>query len=446
MTNDLPPDWTWARLEDLAAAEPRAITDGPFGSNLKTAHYTDSGPRVIRLQNIGDGVFRHEDAHISEEHYMSLVQHSVKAGDLVVASLGETLPRACLVPNWVPPAIVKADCIRVRLHPDLNPSYINFALQRPELRRETATLIKGVGRPRLGLQGIKSLAVPLAPLPQQTRIVAAIEEHFTRLDAAESALRLALQRVEALRSSLLADAFCMNARPPSDWKLATIGDVATVQLGRQRSPQHHAGSQMRPYLRAANVTWQGISLSNVKQMNFDDTDFAKYKLETGDLLLNEASGSPREIGKPAIWNGEIENCCFQNTLLRLRPHEIEVEYLYWYCYAAARSGRFGDAGRGVNIRHLGKQGLARFPILVAPMEHRGQIVDQLEDGFQQTSTLEQAAHSALDRVAALRRSVLAEAFAGRLVLQNPGDEPASVLLERIAAPRTTTPKQPRIRA
>ena len=96
MTIDLPPGWTWARLEDLVAAEPRAITDGPFGSNLKTAHYTDSGPRVIRLQNIGDGVFRHEDAHVSEEHYMSLIQHSVREGDLVVASLGETLPRACL--------------------------------------------------------------------------------------------------------------------------------------------------------------------------------------------------------------------------------------------------------------------------------------------------------------------------------------------------------------
>ena len=49
MSGDLPDGWTWARLEDLVAAEPRAITDGPFGSNLKTAHYTDSGPRVIRL-------------------------------------------------------------------------------------------------------------------------------------------------------------------------------------------------------------------------------------------------------------------------------------------------------------------------------------------------------------------------------------------------------------
>ena len=158
VSGDLSPGWTWARLEDLAAAEPRAITDGPFGSNLKTAHYTDSGPRVIRLQNIGDGAFRREDAHISDEHYLSLVQHSVREGDLIVASLGETLPRACLVPSWVPPAIVKADCIRVRLHPELNSAYVNLALRHPGLRHLTSTEIRGVGRPRLGLKGIRNLA------------------------------------------------------------------------------------------------------------------------------------------------------------------------------------------------------------------------------------------------------------------------------------------------
>ena len=91
-----------------------------------------------------------------------------------------------------------------------------------------------------------------------------------------------------------------------------VGDVADVQLGRQRSPQYHTGAQMRPYLRSANVTWSGISLDDVKEMNFDDTDFKKYRLEPGDLLLNEASGSSNEVGKPALWDGEISDCCFQN--------------------------------------------------------------------------------------------------------------------------------------
>ena len=224
---DLPLGWTWARLDDLAAAEPRAITDGPFGSNLKTAHYTESGPRVIRLQNIGDGVFRHEDAHVSEEHYLSLVRHAVQEDDLVVASLGETLPRACLVPGWVPPAIVKADCIRVRLHPEVNSSYVNFALQHPGLRRQTATEIKGVGRPRLGLKGIRNLAVPLAPPAEQQRVVAAIEKHYARLDATSQAIVAAQTKIEAVRRCILSEAVTGRLVPqdPDD-------EPATVLLDR----------------------------------------------------------------------------------------------------------------------------------------------------------------------------------------------------------------------
>ena len=210
---ELPPGWVWARLQDLSAAEPRAITDGPFGSNLKTAHYTETGPRVIRLQNIGDGEFTREDAHISPDHYESLLAHSVRQDDLIVASLGQSLPRACLVPNWVPPAIVKADCIRVRLHPEVNRSYVNLALQDPRLRRETDVDIKGVGRPRLGLQKIRQLPVPVAPRAEQDRIVAAVEEHFSRLTAANSAVSAAALKIQALRRAVLARAFAGQLVP-----------------------------------------------------------------------------------------------------------------------------------------------------------------------------------------------------------------------------------------
>src|SRR5207247_739912 len=69
---ELAAGWAWATVEQLAAPEPNSITDGPFGSNLKTKHYTDSGPRVIRLQNIGDGVYVDEEAHISQAHFQRL--------------------------------------------------------------------------------------------------------------------------------------------------------------------------------------------------------------------------------------------------------------------------------------------------------------------------------------------------------------------------------------
>jgi len=185
---------------------------------------------------------------------------------------------------------------------------------------------------------------------------------------------------------------------PSGWAWANMSDVAEVQLGRQRSPQHHTGDQMRPYLRSANVTWSGIDLGDVKEMNFDDADFEKYRLRAGDLLLNEASGSPNEVGKPAIWRGEIDGCCFQNTLLRLQTHELDRGYVYWYCHLSARGGRFGDAGRGVNIRHLGKQGLARFPIPIAPGAEQKRIVAAIEEHFSRLDAAEAATGSSVNRV------------------------------------------------
>jgi type I restriction enzyme S subunit len=136
---------------------------------------------------------------------------------------------------------------------------------------------------------------------------------------------------------------------------------------------------MRPYLRSANVTWSGIDLSDVKEMNFEPAEARVFELKPGDLLLNEASGSPNEVGKPAIWRGEIEGCCFQNTLLRVQPHEVSIQYLYWYCRATALNGRFGEAGRGVNIRHLGKRGLAYFALALPPLAEQERIVAAIEE-------------------------------------------------------------------
>ena len=440
MTIDLPPGWTWARLEDLVAAEPRAITDGPFGSNLKTAHYTDSGPRVIRLQNIGDGVFKHEHAHISQEHYMMLVRHSVREGDLVVASLGETLPRACLVPGWVPPAIVKADCIRVRLHPDLDSSYINFALQRPGLRHQTTTQIKGVGRPRLGLKGIRNLAVPVAPLSEQQRIVAAIEEHFSRLDAVDISLDAAEMRCHALTRSIIVGSIPNEL--PEDWQLKTIAEAGETGLGRQRSPKYHSGPNMKPYLRVANVFEDRIDTSSIMEMHFEGAEFDKYRLRYGDVLLNEGQ-SPELLGRPAIYMGDPPDTAFTNSLIRFVPGPgVMSEWALLVFRRHMHARRFMRESRiTTNIAHLalGRFRTVEFP--VPPLKTQQELVASTRASLSSVDQLIDQIRSARARTKAMRRAVLAVAFSGHLVPPNPKDEPASVLLERIAASRSTKPNR-----
>ena len=75
---------------------------------------------------------------------------------------------------------------------------------------------------------------------------------------------------------------------------------------------------MRPYLRAGNVTWNGLDLSDVKQMNFDPVEAERFALEPGDILLAEASGSALEVGRPVLWQGEITGACFQTPSYEYR--------------------------------------------------------------------------------------------------------------------------------
>lgn len=164
----------------------------------------------------------------------------------------------------------------------------------------------------------------------------------------------------------------------SAWPEVRLDAIAEVRLGRQRSPKNHYGTHMRPYVRAANVGWQGLILDDVKSMNFTDAEMDTYRLRQGDLLLNEASGSQHEVGKPAIWNGELDECAFQNTLLRVRPRGADSRYLLHFFAAQAESGRFAAASRGVGIHHLGREALAAWEIPLPPIEEQRRIAAILD--------------------------------------------------------------------
>lgn len=197
---------------------------------------------------------------------------------------------------------------------------------------------------------------------------------------------------------------------PSDWDLRRLDDVADVRLGRQRSPKNHAGSQMRPYLRAANVGWSGIRLDDVKEMNFTDDEMATYRLLPGDIVLSEASGSPDEVGKPAIWLGQIDECAFQNTLLRVRPHSLEPRYLLHFFSYLAQSGAFARKSRGVGIHHIGRAALAEWPIPIPPISQQRRIVEILEDHLSRLDASDTLIHGVRRRSLALRASGRRQAF------------------------------------
>jgi type I restriction enzyme S subunit len=373
----LPSGWSIATIDDLVA-DKSAITDGPFGSNLKTSHYTDAGPRVIRLQNIGDGVFNDERAHISEQHYDQLRKHAVQEGDLIIASLGTELPRSCLVPRGLGPAIVKADCIRVRLDRSVaDGRYVNYLLNSPHVRHQATDIVHGVGRPRLGLKGIRQLKLPVAPLDEQRRIVDAIEEQLSRLDNADMSLREASSLLVRLRKTVLVQV--VPSTLPSTWTWSTVRDVGVVNLGRQRSPKYHSGPDMRPYLRVANVFEDRIDTTDIMEMDFPPEQFEKYRLREGDILLNEGQ-SPELVGRPAMYKGDPPDVAFTNSLIRFRPHEhVDRDFALLVFLSHLHSGRFQqEAQITTNIAHMaaGRFMTVEFP--VPPLDDQRRIVSEID--------------------------------------------------------------------
>lgn len=169
-----PMGWPGRSLRELSDK----FSDGPFGSNLKSSHYTSSGVRVIRLQNIGVGQFIDSDAaFVSQEHFDQLRKHSCFPGDVIVGTLGNPNLRACILPTDLRIALNKADCVQIGPNPEIaNADFICSLLNLPSTLEMVSGMILGQTRSRISMGRLAALVVPVPPLPLQQDFASRVAE------------------------------------------------------------------------------------------------------------------------------------------------------------------------------------------------------------------------------------------------------------------------------
>lgn len=224
---------------------------------------------------------------------------------------------------------------------------------------------------------------------------------------------------------------------PEGWVWTTIESVGDVLLGRQRAPQYLTGKYPHPYLRVANVFEDYIDFSDIKEMDFDPDDYEKYRLEPDDILINEGQ-SPELVGRSAIYKGGVDGLCFQKTLHRFRRFKSapSAKFVQTIFLAYLYTGVFREAASlTVNIAHITLERIKplRFPL--PPLAEQERIVAEVERRLSVVKELEETIEVNERRAQRLRQSILKRAFEGRLVAQDPADEPAALLLERIKTER-----------
>lgn len=204
---------------------------------------------------------------------------------------------------------------------------------------------------------------------------------------------------------------------PENWIRVPIAEAGAVRLGRQRSPDKQSGQFTTKYLRAGNITPAGLDLTDVFEMDFTPKERKTFTLVRGDLLITEASGSISQVGRAAIWRDEIAGCCFQNTIIRLRPHAITPEYGLLSLRYLAVSGAFEKVARGVGIQHLGASRFAKILISVPPIKEQTRIAAAVDERLNELRGAEGSLKSALKSISAQDLEVLSAAATGQLVEQ-----------------------------
>ncbi|MCY4104408.1 MAG: restriction endonuclease subunit S [bacterium] len=432
MSNQLPPGWLWTTVADVCLPiqklDPRTIPNFEF-------EYIDIGgidPGSGRIRQTKS--LRGADAP-------SRARQVVRKGDVVLSTV-RTYQRkvACISPD-LDGAIASTGFSVLRPASGTDSKFLLYQTLSHDFISQLSEMQTGTSYPAVRDKDVRAMQIRIAPSAEQKRIVSAIEEHFSRLDAAEATLRQSLRRLDTLRSSVLAGAFHTRDDFPTTWRWSTVGDVAEVKSGIQKQPKRKPNKNPAPFLRVANVLRGELLLDEVHEIELFDGELERYRIRHGDLLVVEGNGSPAQIGRAASWSDEIDNCVHQNHLIRVSPGpNLSPKFLSLYWNAPHTASLLRDVASSTSgLYTLSTRKIKSIPIPVAPLSEQERIAARIVGQLEKQDRLRESIRYALDRVTSLRRSVLSTAFSGRLVAQDPTDEPASVLLDRIAASRPAKP-------
>ena len=231
---------------------------------------------------------------------------------------------------------------------------------------------------------------------------------------------------------------------PESWEWVTLKQIAVTALGKTLDKSKNIG-EYRPYLCSINVYWTGIDLSTVKQARFEDSELSKYQLNKGDLLICEGG----DVGRSAVWDRD-EEMYYQNALHRVRFYgNIEPRFFQLLMESYKGAKILDNYSKGMTIKHLVQNSLNSIYFPLPPLAEQRRIVEKIK---QLTPYLKK--YGSVETILSnlnlafpddLKKSILQYAVQGKLVPQDPADEPASVLLERIRTEKEQLVKEGKIK-
>jgi type I restriction enzyme S subunit len=392
--------WTTATLGEIAALVDYGLT--------ASATPLPGGPKFLRITDIQNNHVDWDSVPFCQATEREETDNSLAPGDIVFARTGATTGKSFLLRNCPKRAVFASYLIRVRPSDQIDGTYLSKFFQTENYWAQIWKSARGAAQPGVNLTVLKELVVPFPPLDEQRRIAAILDQ----ADGLRRQRRETLRQAEKLEQSLFFSSFGGPRIKDLLWPLVTVGEVGKVQLGRQRAPQYQTGRHTRPYVRVANIFENRIDTSDLLSMDFDEEDFEKYRLNEGDILLNEGQ-STELVGRPAMWRSEVANCCFQNTLVRFVADRAKVDPIFSLMVFLAyfRAGEFSKiSAKTSSVAHLGSSRFEAMSFPLPPLDLQRSFAARVAE----VDKLKAHHHAHLAKLDALFASLQYRAFQGKL--------------------------------
>ena len=254
--------------------------------------------------------------------------------------------------------------------------------------------------------GLK-IFVPL--IPEQQRIIAILDQVFADIEQARVKAEQNLKSALELFESYLQQAFGKG------WENKKISEIADTCLGKMLDKKKNKGS-LKPYLRNLNVQWFDISTDDLLEMRFEDSEYERYAIKKGDLVLCEG-GYP---GRGAIWNKD-EDIFFQKALHRIRCHNVIYNrWVLYYLFLSDCDGSLKNHFTGAGIQHFTGKALKQLSLPIPPEGVAKQYLEKIDGLHSEVRLLEAVYEKKLYQLDELKKSILQKAFSGELTKDSKG--------------------------
>jgi len=398
----LPDGWRWVRLGE--------VCEKPQYGYTASAESAKVGPKLLRITDIQNGEVNWESVPYCRCGAEAST-YALKSGDILFARTGGTTGKSFLIKDIPSEAIFASYLIRVRTKDGLIPEYLYFFLQSDMYWNQVLASKRGGAQPNMNATLLGGVVFPLPPLPEQKRIAARVQELMQDVERARAACEAQLKAAKALPRAYLRQVF--ESDEAKKWERRRLGELFDVQQGVAMSPHRREGISPRPFLRTLNVLWGRVDLSALDKMDFTDDEVSKLSLKPGDLLVCEGG----EVGRTAIWRGEIDICLYQNHIHRLRKIDSALVpdfFMYWMQAAFQVFSSYSGQESITTIPNLSGNRLKAFLFPFPSVEVQKRIAAELQAKMEEAERLVASIEKQLEAIKALPQAILSKAFSGEL--------------------------------